>query len=421
MKKFMRMFAEGIAMIWKVLLGAVIVGIITGFLGASFYRIVDWSTENFTHHVWLVWLLPAAGALIAFLYRLGGDVGETNRVLKAVRGEAVLSALMVPLIYAGTVLTRLFGGSVGTEGAAIQIGAGSAGIVGRYGRLKPEQKRVLLMSGIAGGFASIVGTPVTAIVLAIELAGVGVMYYSAILPCAVSSAVSFAIAGAFGSSFPNFHMGGIPALDARSILQVVALAAMAGLVSILLCTAIRCTGKGFARIFPNTVLRAVIGGLIIALLTALLGTTAYNEGGLTLLAQAEKGQAAPESFLWKIAFTALTIGAGFKGGAIVPTLVTGAAFGSAVSPVLGLSPSLSAGIGMTAVFCGAINCPMTSFVLGLEVFGADAALFFLLACAVSYVCSGSAALYPAQKIWQRKIGHPRTPVPYKESWDEDET
>lgn len=421
MKQFIARYAKDLTMIWKVLAGAALIGVITGLIGASFYRLTDICSKNFISHPGLVWLLPAAGVLIAFVYRRAGDVGETNRVLKAVQGRAVLSFLMVPLIYAGTVLTRLFGGSVGTEGAAIQIGAGTAALVGRGGWLHPEQKRVLLMSGISGGFAAIVGTPVTAIVLAIELAGVGVMYYSAILPCAISSAVSFAIAGAFGSSFPNFHMGSIPPLDGRSIAQVMILAALCGLVSIGLCAAIKYAGRGYAKLFPNTLIRAAAGGLVIAAATTLLGTTLYNEGGLRLLAQAGKGSAAPAAFLWKIAFTALTLGAGFKGGAIVPTLVTGAAFGGAAGPVLGLSPSLGAGIGMTAVFCGAINCPMTSFVLGLEVFGSDAALFFLLACAVSYVCSGNVSLYPAQKIWQRKVGHPHTEVPYRESWDADDT
>lgn len=413
MKRFVDRFVRGLRLIWPVLLGALAVGCATGLLGASFYRIINWCQDTFDSQPWLVWLLPAAGAAIALIYRKAGHVGNTNDVLKAVQGKHTLSFWMAPLIYLCTVITRLFGGSVGTEGAAIQIGAGVADVVGRTARLKSEQVRVLLMSGISGGFAAIVGTPVTAVILAIELAGVGVMYYSAILPCAVSSAVSFAIASAFGSQFPSFSVNTVPAVDALSIAQVAALGALSGIVSIGQCASIRYAGKAYSCLLPNPVWRAVAGGLVVALLTQIVGSTVYNGAGLPLLNEAAEGSVEPGSFLWKMAFTALTLGAGFRGGAIVPTLVVGATFGGWCGPLFGLPVPLSTGIGMSAVFCGALNCPMTCFVLGMEVFGTDASLYLLLACAVSYVCSGPSRLYSAQVLWQQKVGRPAGNVPYR--------
>ncbi|MBD5560103.1 MAG: chloride channel protein [Clostridia bacterium] len=411
--KFTSRFVRGLRLLGPPLGLALLVGVLTGLLGASFYRLVGWASRAFDGSPQLVVLLPAAGLLIAFLYRSAGPVGDTNDVLRAIQEKQPLSRWMAPLIYICTVITRLFGGSVGTEGAAIQIGAGTADFLGRTFRLQPEQIRVLLMSGISGGFAAIVGTPVTAVLLALELAGVGIMYYAALLPCAAASAVSFGIARAFGTAFPGFHLGSVPGITGLSIAEAALLAAMCGLVSILQCSALRYAAKGYSRLVPNPLWRAAFGGVLIAAATWLAGSTAYNGDGLPLLRQAASGGGQAQTFLLKMLFTALTLGAGFKGGAIVPTLVTGAAFGGWMGPLLGLPGPLSAGIGMTAVFCGAINCPVTSFVLGMEVFGTEGSLYLLLACAVSYVCSGPSTLYPAQILWQPKVGRPEGSLPYR--------
>ena len=96
--------------------------------------------------------------------------------------------------------------------------------------------------------------------------------------------------------------------------------------------------------------------------------------------------------------TALTIGAGFKGGEIVPTFFIGATFGNAVSRIIGLEPGFGAGIGTIAVFCGVTNCPISSIILSLELFGSEGFLFFAVACAVSYMLSGYTGLYSEQKI-----------------------
>ena len=149
--------------------------------------------------------------------------------------------------------------------------------------------------------------------------------------------------------------------------------------------------------------RIIAGGLIIVGLTYLAGNNLYNGDSIGLIGAAVNGTSAPQDFLWKIVFTALTIGAGYKGGEIVPTFVIGATFGGFAGNLLGLSPSMGAGIGLVSVFCGAVNCPLTAFVLGLEVFGSGAGLFFLLACAVSYVFSGYYGIYPSQKIWFDKL------------------
>ena len=105
----------------------------------------------------------------------------------------------------------------------------------------------------------------------------------------------------------------------------------------------------------------------------------------------------------KLLFTAITLAAGFKGGEIVPTFFIGATFGCVMGPILGIESSFSAAIAMVAVFCGVVNCPLASIILSIEMFGSDGLLLFAIACAVSYLMSGSIGLYKGQKILYSKL------------------
>lgn len=323
---------------------------------------------------------------------------NTNAVINTVRTGEDLPKPMSLLSFISTVITRTLGGSVGTEGAAIQVGGGIADLIGATLKRPTSHKRMLVMCGISAGFTSIIGTPVTAVVLSLELAGPGIMYYPALLPCALASGISYSIAAAFKVSFPKFILSHVPSPDFMFITGIVILAALCGLLSLGICYGVDGAAKLYNKIFPNVYVKAIAGALIIIGLTYWVGTTRYNDGGLTLITDAVKGAALPWDFALKLLFTSLTLAAGFKGGEIVPTLVIGAAFGSIIGPLIGLPVDVSTGIGFTAVFCGAINCPMTAFLLGLESFGSGNGLYFLIACAVSYVSSGYKGLYSEQKI-----------------------
>ena len=134
-------------------------------------------------------------------------------------------------------------------------------------------------------------------------------------------------------------------------------------------------------------------------LTHLCGTTDYNGAGMEVIAAAvEEGQARPLAFLLKIVFTSITLAAGFKGGEVVPSFFVGAAFGCAVGPLLGLPAGFAAAIGLVAVFCGAVNCPLASIFLSVELFGDGGLLYFALACGISYMLSGYNGLYSSQTI-----------------------
>ena len=119
---------------------------------------------------------------------------------------------------------------------------------------------------------------------------------------------------------------------------------------------------------------------------------------MNIIENAMNGKAIPYAFLLKMVFTAITIGFGFKGGEIVPTFFIGSTFGCAFGSLLGLDPAFSAALGLVALFCGAVNCPLASVFLSIELFGADGIVYFAAACAISFALSGYFGLYSSQKI-----------------------
>lgn len=137
--------------------------------------------------------------------------------------------------------------------------------------------------------------------------------------------------------------------------------------------------------------------------TLFLGTTDYNGAGMDIIQKAVGGEARPEAFFLKILLTAITLGAGYKGGEIVPTFFIGATLGCVLGPLLGISPSFAAGMGLTAVFCGVTNCPIASVFLCIELFGAKGIVYFALCCGISYMLSGYYGLYSEQKIMYSKV------------------
>ena len=379
---------------------AAVVGAFVGIVGVFFHICVEKATEIRVEMPWLIWLLPIGGAAIVFLYKKTGmekDRG-TNLILDAVRSNEPLNIKTAPLIFVSTVITHLFGGSSGREGAALQIGGSIASYVGTHIKLDEKDQRIITMCGMAAGFSALFGTPVAAVVFAMEVVSVGVMYYSAIVPCIIASAVGAYIASLFDIAPTSFSViGSIPTIELLTIFKVIVLAVLCAAVSMLFCLTLKKTHKLYDKI-PNKTVAAIVGGLAVAILTFIIGTTDYNGAGMDVIGRAVAGEAEYEAFILKIIFTALTLGAGFKGGEIVPTVFVGATFGNVAGKLLGLGGSFGAGLGMAALFCGVTNCPLTSLILSIELFGTEGLIYYAVACAVSYKLSGYYGLYSAQKI-----------------------
>lgn len=392
--------AQNFLVFLKWIVFACVIGFIVGAVGILFHYGIYFATEFRLAHPWIIWFLPVGGLLIVFLYKICGmdkDKG-TNFVLTAVRSNGKLSIKTAPLIFISSIITHLFGGSAGREGAALQIGGSIAENLGNLIKLDEKDSRIITMCGMSAAFAALFGTPITATVFAMEVVSVGVIYYAALVPCVLSSVIGYMLASACGVAAPRYAVTQIPELSAASVCQTIALGILCALFSILFCYTTHKTAALYSKYFHNKYIRIAVGGAIVIALTLICRTQDYNGVGTHVINNALSSEILPGAFLLKLIFTALTLGAGFKGGEIVPVFFTGACFGNTFGKMLGFHPAFGGALGLVGVFCGVTNCTMTSLFLSIEMFGTQGLVYFSIICAVSYMLSGYYGLYKEQKI-----------------------
>ena len=385
--------------------GGICIGFVIGLVGIAFHLALEWATEFRTAHPMLLWLLPFGGLAIVLAYRLAGQEKDrgTNFILVAVRANEAVTLRTAPLIFFSTVVTHLLGGSAGREGAALQLGGSIASSFGRIFQLNEREGRIMTMCGMAGAFSAIFGTPLAATIFTLEVVDVGSMQYAALLPCLLSALLGVFISGQMGLAPEAFALQAGADATPLNLVRVIVLGALLAALSIFFCELLHAAPKLYKKFLPNAYLRVAAGGVLIIALTKLLGTTDYNGTGAAVIEAAIDGEAVPYAFLLKMLFTALTLGAGFKGGEIVPIFFTGATFGCVAAPLLGLPPQLGAALGMVALFCGCTNSPLASICLAIEVFGGQCISLFALACAVSYMLSSYFSLYREQHFLHSKL------------------
>ena len=388
----------------KWLLLAAVTGTCCGVVGALFHIGVHHATALREEHFWLLWCLPLAGLVIVGFYKLTKTEGMgTNDILDAVHLGKPLSIWLLPAIFLGTVLTHLCGGSAGREGAALQMGGTIGFHTGRLFHLDDRDMRTATMAGMAAFFTALFGTPLTATVFAIVVISIGVMYHAAFIPCLASSLVAYWVSMAMGVEPTRFTVE-MMAPEGVMMLRVAALGVLCALVSVLFCSVIHLAEHQLKHRIPNPWLRAVLGGLAVIAMTYLVGSGDYNGAGMEVITAAvERGTAHPAAFLLKLLFTAVTLGAGFKGGEVVPSFFVGATFGCVAGPLLGIPAGPAAALGLVAVFCGATNCPIASIFLSIELFGDGGLLYFAIICGISYMLSGYSGLYSSQTILYSKL------------------
>ncbi len=386
---------------------AVLVGVLCGLVGSAFHHCVDWATHMQKENGWLLYLLPVAGVVIVFLYKMLGmeKDGGTNMIISSIRSSEKVPILMAPLIFIGTVLTHLCGGSSGREGAALQIGGSMGAFIGRCLRMDEKELHIITMCGMSAVFTALFGTPLTATIFSMEVISVGVIYYMAFVPCLTASLTALAIARYFNVAPVKFTLTNIPELTIITVGKIVVVAALCAVCSILFIVCVHKAGKLYKEKLPNKYVRIIVGGILVIALTMLVGVRDYNGAGMDIVTNAIAGNAKPTAFLFKIIFTAVTLGAGFKGGEIVPTFFIGATFGNLMGGLVGFDPGFGAALGLVALFCGVVNCPITSIILSIELFGSEGLLLFAIAASISYMLSGYYSLYTSQKIVYSKL-HP---------------
>ena len=381
------------------------IGVIVGVVASVFGHTLIFVNNFRAAHTKIILGLPLAGLAIVFLYQFFKNTNDhgTNTVIRSIRKSKGIPTRMAPLIFISTVITHLFGGSAGREGAAIQLGGSIANRLGKVIKLNENDQHIIIMCGMSAGFSALFGTPLAAALFSLEVISVGIMHYSALVPCVTASMIGHFVAELFKMPPEIFPVSGIPAIEAVTFFKTVLFAALLGGVSILFCIILHEAEHVFKKYIPNAYIRIASSACVILLLCLLLKTDMYLGSGMGIIEEIfHHGEAPKAAFFLKMIFTALTLGAGFKGGEIVPSFCIGAAFGCTVSTLFGLPVSLAAACGMAGVFCGVTNCPITSLLISFELFGFEGMPYYLTTVAVSYMLSGYYGLYHAQKIMYSK-------------------
>lgn len=388
---------------WLIL--ATVVAGLAGTASAWFLLALDWATRTREAHPWLLAGLPLAGLLVGWVYlRIGREVELGNNLLidEVHDPRRVVPLRMAPLILLSTVVSHLFGASVGREGTAVQMGGALADQLTHAARLRPEDRSVLLMTGISAGFASVFGTPLAGTVFALEVLAIGRFRHEALWPCLVAAVLADRVCLLWGAHHAHYAAGPVPAWSVAVLGAVVVAGVLCGLVGRGFAHATHRLSALMARHFAWSPWRPLVGGTVLAL--AIWGFDAWRYAGLGLTGLAEAFTQPLPLWDWALKglFTVVSLGTGFKGGEVTPLFYIGATFGNALAMLLQQPFAWLAALGMVAVFAGAANTPLACTLLAVELFGSDIAVSAALVCVLSYLASGHAGIYRAQRVMQPK-------------------
>jgi H+/Cl- antiporter ClcA len=387
---------------------AAVVGSLSGSASAIFLVLLDWATSFRESNLWMIALLPIAGFGIGYVYHHYGanSVKGNNLLLEELyQSKNPIPLRMTPLVLLGTIFTHLFGGSAGREGTAVQMGASLADQLTKLFSLNLENRRLIIICGVAGGFASVFGTPLAGAVFSLEWMRNWKIRWKSIFPAFLTAFVAHWVCELlWGVSHTTYSIPEIPVHSLVNLAWVVPAGIAFGLAARLFAE----TGHGVAAVFKNTIsyppLRPVVGGVLVVLIVYFSGSTTYIGLGVPRIVEAFEVPLPWYDWLAKLGLTGLTLGSGFKGGEVTPLFFTGATLGNALSAWIPLPLALLAGLGFVGVFSGATNTPLACTVMGMELFGYEAGIFLAMACLIAYFSSGRGSIYSAQSLgWKRVL------------------
>ncbi len=389
-----------------VALGSV-VGVLAGLSSAAFLWALDRATVAFDEHPALLFGLPFAGLCIGAVYHYGGGraVEGNNLIIDEIHEPtAWVPRRMAPMVFIGTIVTHLFGGSAGREGTAIQMSGSLTDVASRVLRLGPADRRTMLVAAMAGGFGAVFGVPLAGAVFGLEVQSVGRLRYEALVPSLVASVVGDLVVRGLGIHHSVTPDLGRIELTPQLLAKVVLAGVAFGLTAMAFTVVVHWIKRGFAALIPWAPGRPFVGGVLVVVMTLAVGNRLYNGLSLGLIESSLFGGPVPTwAFAAKLLFTAVTLGSGFVGGEVTPLFVMGATLGATLGGVLHVPVPLLAALGFVAVFAGAANTPLACTIMGVELFGGGTVGYFAVACVMAYIFSSHRGIYGAQRSGGPKL------------------
>jgi len=383
---------------------SLIVGLLSGSASAIFLHSLHWAEETRDSNLWMIALLPVAGFIIGWMYlKWGKEVVKGNNQIidEYYTPKKKIPLVMAPLVFIGTVLTHLFGGSAGREGTAVQMGASIADQFTGLFKLDKSDRKILLIIGVSAGFSSVFGTPLAGAVFALEVLVLSRARWVAIVPSLLTAFIAFFTCELWQVEHTVYTIKSVPDFSAINLFWSILVGVICGLAAMVFSHSTRFWSGLFKKISYSP-MRPFVGGVVIAAAVYFIGTTKYIGLGVPVIVEAFTDDLNSYDFLLKILFTSFTLGAGFKGGEVTPLFFIGATLGNALVWIVPLPVSLLAGMGFVAVFSGATNTPVACTVMGLELFGITGGIYIAFACFAAYLSSGHTGIYSSQFVATQK-------------------
>ena len=379
---------------------AVVIGVLSGIASTAFLKSVDCAISFRREHDWMIAFLPIVGYLVALFYnQFGTSVQKGNNlILDEVHSPSkFLPFRIVPMIFLSTVISHLFGASVGREGAAVQMGAGISDQFSKlFGKVYSNRKMILKM-GMSAGFASVFGTPIAGAIFGFEVLFIGTLVYDSLLPCLVAAIVGYYTAIVLGVHHAVFLTTPVPSVDAAGIFTAIAAGIIFGYAAKLFVYSIGLVKKCLTKYVPKSIYHPFIGGVFVAGAYFILGTDRYHSLGEEVIHSSFTQLIYPWDFFGKIVMTASSIGAGFKGGEVMSLFYIGSTLGNTLSYIFPMDYPILAALGFVSVFAGAVNTPMTGVILAFEFFGPKLGVYASLSVVAAFLFSGREGIYHSQK------------------------
>ncbi|MBF0786538.1 MULTISPECIES: chloride channel protein [unclassified Streptococcus] len=379
----------------------VVIGLLVGIIDTIFGRVLLYAGE--VRSAALPYLLPflgLAGLVIVFLYQFFSKEAQKGMALifEVAHGERqTIPLYLIPLVVISTWLTHLFGGSAGREGVAVQLGATISHRFTPYFTF-PNSTQILVVTGMAAGFAGLFQTPLAALFFALEVLTIGQLQLYALIPCLFAVYTASSFSHLLGLEKFSYFLSFTQIITVDVFLKCVLLGILFGMTGNLFVYFQNLLKKRLAHYVKNPYWRIFMMGILLSLALGFSHFGRYSGLGTNLIeASFSTQQIYSYDFLLKLLFTTLTLAAGFQGGEVTPLFAIGASLGVILAPIVGLPVELVAATGYISVFASATNTLLAPILIGGEVFGFQNLPFFTITIIISYILNRSQSIYGLQR------------------------
>lgn len=390
--------------VWWIFLSA-LVGVLSGVAATAFLFFINSVTDFRNDHVTIIFFLPLAGLFIGVVYHyLGTQISTGNTLIfeEIHNPKNHVPFRMVPFIFFGSILTHLFGGATGREGAMVQMGSALSDQIASLLKIEKEERKILLVAGVSAGFSAALGTPWAGLVFGMEVIHIGKLNLFSWFECLIASFAAYGVTIFLQAPHAVYPLLAPITYEWRTVIVVSLLGILSGFAAFYFIRATHLVEIVLHKFIKYPPFRTFLGGLFLLLFYWWEGTYQYVGLGITFIQQAFTTPTELQVPLLKGLFTVLSVGSGFKGGEFIPLVFIGTTLGSSLSVFFQVSTHLFAALGFAAVFAGAANTPITCTVMAMEIFGWEIGGYALIACFASYYFSGTSGIYKAQKTLRGK-------------------